>query len=165
MKFKLIRVCDEVQAATVTLTEPERIEILSGHVPFGYAGGLGIDRQEVVEGNVIKFSGACFVDRHAKLIEALGEFRAALKAAIKQRAYWRAESKRNLQREEDERAGYDAFPGGRFADALRGTKSFPGHPRCPFKQPARVAAWEAGYDRAHLGLVEAFAEDEYEDAA
>jgi hypothetical protein len=144
--------------ARVTLTEAERIEILAGHVPYGYAGGLGIDREEVYDGNVIRFSGACFVEREANLVKALGEFRDALRAAIKQRAYWRAESKRNLQREEDERAGYAAFPGGRFADAMRGTKSFPNHARCPFKQPARVTAWEAGYERAHDSLIEAFTE-------
>ncbi|MGY3609893.1 MULTISPECIES: hypothetical protein [unclassified Bradyrhizobium] len=158
MKFKLIRVAGEVRAASVTLTEAERIEILAGRVPFGYAGGLGIDRQEVVEGGIISFSGACFVDREANLIKALGEFRDALTASIKEQARIRAELKRDIQREEDERAGYEAFPGGRFADAMRGTKSFPNHPRCPFKQPARVAAWEAGYNRAHDGLIEAFSE-------
>lgn len=157
MKFKLISVRNEVRAARVTLTEPERMEILAGRVPFGYAAGLGIDRQEVVDGNIISFSGACFVDREANLIKALGEFGDALKAAIKRSADDRAYSKREIQREEDERAGYEAFPGGRFADAMRGTKSFPSHARCPFKQPARVAAWEAGYDRAQASLQEAFA--------
>lgn len=158
MKFKLFRVVGEVRAASVTLTEAERLEILGGRVPFGYAAGLGIDRQEVVEGNVIKFSGACFVDREANLIKALGEFRDALNAAIKQTVSYRAELKRDLQREADERAGFEAFPGGRFADAMRGTKSHPTHARCPFKQPARMAAWEAGYNRAYDGLIEAFNE-------
>lgn len=158
MKFKMIRIHGEARAAKVTLTEAERIEILSGHVPFGYAGGLGIDRQEVVDGNVISFSGACFVDREANLIKALGEFSDALASSIKEQARIRADLRRELQREEDERAGWSAFPGGRFADAMRGTKSFPDHARCPFRQPGRVEAWERGYERAYDSAVGAFQE-------
>lgn len=61
---------------------------------------------------------------------------------------------------EDERLGFEAFPGGRFADAMRGTKSFPGHPRCPFRRKDRVEAWERGYQKAHDALIEAFVEVE-----
>jgi hypothetical protein len=86
-------------------------------------------------------------------------------APARQAPVERAKTRAEIQSEEDERAGYDAFPGGRFADAMRGTKSYPNHVRCPFRQPARVAAWEAGYNRAHDGLIESFADSEYEDAA
>jgi hypothetical protein len=154
--FKLIRVAGEVHAASVTVTESERIEILSGSVPFIYGrGGFGIDRQEAVEGRTLKFSGACFVDREQNLLAALEDFRKALREAIKVRTKSRAEIKQQI---DDERAGHDAFPGGRFADALRGTKSFPDHPRCPFKRSERVRAWEAGYSHAHESLIEAFAD-------
>jgi hypothetical protein len=156
MKFKLLRVGDEVRAASVTVTEAERYEVISSSVPFIYSpGGFGIDWQEAIDGNTLLFAGACFVEREKNLLAALENFRGALREAIKRRAKLKAEAKQAI---EDEEAGYGAFPGGRFADALRGTKSFPDHVRCPFKQPARVAAWEAGYDRAHESLIEAFSE-------
>jgi hypothetical protein len=59
----------------------------------------------------------------------------------------------------DEQEGFEAFPSGRFADALRGTKSFPDHVRCPYKRPDRVAAWKRGYKRAHEAALESFAKD------
>lgn len=152
MKFSLIRVAGEALAARVTLTEAERREIITNSVPFIYEpGGLGIDRQEALDGRTIKFSGACFVDREQKLLGALENFRSALRRAIKERSG-------NQQAIADERAGREAFPGGRFADAMRGTKSFPVHARCPFKQPSRVQAWERGYNAAHDAMLEAFNE-------
>ena len=55
----------------------------------------------------------------------------------------------------DFEAGFRAFPSGRYADALRGTKSFPDRVRCPFRRPERVTAWNAGYDEAHRLMNEA----------
>lgn len=45
-------------------------------------------------------------------------------------------------------SGRNAFKSisGRLADAMRGTKSYPDAPRCPFTNPDRAAAWKAGYD-------------------
>lgn len=49
-----------------------------------------------------------------------------------------------------EQSGYDAFVSiaGRIMDAMRGSKSYPDLPRCPYSNPDRKAAWSAGYDRA-----------------
>jgi hypothetical protein len=52
----------------------------------------------------------------------------------------------------DETAGFQAFPAGQWMDAMRGTKSYPGHVRCPFRAPARVAAWTKGYNAALAAL-------------
>jgi hypothetical protein len=48
--------------------------------------------------------------------------------------------------------GFQAFPAGQWMDAMRGTKSYPTHVRCPYRQPEKVAAWTEGYDEAQ-GLV------------
>lgn len=49
-----------------------------------------------------------------------------------------------------EQSGYNAFVSiaGRLMDAMRGTKSHPDYPRCPYSNPDRKAAWNAGFDRA-----------------
>lgn len=49
----------------------------------------------------------------------------------------------------DYEAGFRAFPSGRYADALRGVKSFRERVRCPFRRAERVEAWQRGYDEAH----------------
>lgn len=155
MRVRLVRNNDgEAVSAMVTLTEKERRVVLSGQVPWIYSpGGMGPERPS--ESATVKFGGACYVDTERCLLACLAAFRVAIAAEFKRLAYWRKVDKVIAQ---DEEAGFEAFPGGRFADAMRGTKSFPGHPRCPFKQPERAAAWERGYARAHEGLIESFAE-------
>jgi hypothetical protein len=37
-------------------------------------------------------------------------------------------------------------------DAMRGTKSYPDDVRCPYRAPARVAAWTKGYNAALAAL-------------
>lgn len=41
---------------------------------------------------------------------------------------------------------------GRLADAMRGTKSYPDSPRCPYRRPERVAAWMRGFDRLDMAF-------------
>jgi hypothetical protein len=53
---------------------------------------------------------------------------------------------------DDEAAGFEAFPAGRYRDARRGTKSYPDDVRCPYRAPARVAAWTKGYNAALAAL-------------
>lgn len=62
--------------------------------------------------------------------------------------------------------GKGAFRGvsARIADAMRGTKSWPDTPRCPYRMPIKVKAWNAGYDREHDAFMDAW-RDEMEDAA
>lgn len=62
--------------------------------------------------------------------------------------------------------GKGAFRGvsARISDALRGTKSWPDTPRCPYRMPIKVKAWNAGYDREHSAFMDAW-HDEMEDAA
>lgn len=157
MHFKLIRnPTGEACRAIVTLTERERYEVIAGAVPYIYSpGGLGIDRDEAIASSTIDFRGACFVDVERCLIACLAAFRVALRDAIKKRAYWR---RITATMDQDEQDGFDAFPGGRFADAMRGTKSFPNHIRCPFKDPNRTQAWQRGYSNAHAALIDSFAE-------
>lgn len=44
--------------------------------------------------------------------------------------------------------GFKDFPAGRYMDAMRGTKSYPDMPRCPFRVPAKVRVWQIGLDDA-----------------
>lgn len=52
-------------------------------------------------------------------------------------------------RDDAEEAGRAAFMrvSGRLSDHLRGTKSAPDWPRCPYRKPARVVAWQRGFDQ------------------
>lgn len=55
----------------------------------------------------------------------------------------------------DEQTGFEAFPSGRYMDAMRGTKSYPSDVRCPFRQPNRAAAWATGYEAAKDAILDA----------
>lgn len=158
MKYKLNRnASGEAVSASVTLTEKERLAVLGGQVPWIYSpGGMGPERP--TDSATINFGGACYVDTERCLLACLAAFRVAVAAELKRQSNWRRRDKRALQ---DEAEGFAAFPGGRLADALRGTKSFPNNIRCPFKRADRVAAWQCGYDRAMQGVYDAA----YEDAA
>lgn len=59
------------------------------------------------------------------------------------------------------KAGVDAFYGvaGRLADSLRGTKSHPNHPRCPYRQPHKAKAWVDSYNETHGEFIVSWAED------
>jgi hypothetical protein len=160
MKYRLIRDAKgEAYSAMVTLTEQERqamFRAAGGTVPMIYSpGGMGPNMPR--ESNTVRFGGACFTDVEPCLLACLDAFRSALKAEIKRHREACAEINAQIASESDEEAGREAFPGGRFADAMRGIKSFTGHARCPFKRPERIAAWERGYSAAHTSTIEAFA--------
>jgi hypothetical protein len=161
MKYKLNRnAAGDAVSAVVTLTPREAGVVMARRVDLIYSpGGLGPDMPD--ENGVAYFGGACFVDLEQNLIACLKKFGDALKAEIKWQDANSASIKREIQAERDEAEGFSAFPGGRWSDALRGTKSFPNHARCPFRNPDRVAAWERGYERAMEGCNAAA----YEDAA
>jgi hypothetical protein len=147
MRYKLIRGFDGIAySAEVTLTERERTLVLTRRVPMIYSpGGMGPDDPR--ESNTVRFGGACYVDVEPKLRACLAAFRAALKAEIER------EDARRIDIDAEMR-GFNAFPAGRYLDALRGTKSFPAPVRCPYREPRRTAAWARGYDAAHAALVE-----------
>lgn len=142
MRYSLIRAPDGVAyAATVTLTDRERTLVLTRRVPMIYSpGGMGPDDPR--ESATVRFGGACYVDVEPKLRACLAAFRSALQTAIAEEDARRAEV-------EAEMAGFEAFPAGRYMDALRGTKGFPSPVRCPYRNAARIAAWERGYAAAH----------------
>lgn len=48
--------------------------------------------------------------------------------------------------------GWSDFPGGRMADALRGTKSAPDRPRCPYRRADRILGWETGIAHAEAAF-------------
>ena len=50
--------------------------------------------------------------------------------------------------------GVTAFPAGQWMDAQRGKHGYPSHPRCPFRRPERVAAWERGYRYAYNQIMD-----------
>jgi len=74
------RITSDAQAI-VTLTAREAEAVRTRRVPMIYgSGGMG-PHTLPEDSNVTEFSGACFVDTRAKLVEALGLFRAALAAS------------------------------------------------------------------------------------
>jgi hypothetical protein len=49
--------------------------------------------------------------------------------------------------------GFGDFPAGRYMDAMRGTKSYPSYPRCPFRIPNKAKAWQIGFDDAMSAIL------------
>jgi hypothetical protein len=147
MRYRLNRGPDgTAYSATVTLTERERTLVRLRRVPMIYSPG-GMGPADPVDSATVSFGGACYVDVEPKLLACLAAFRAALQTEMQHE---------DAQREanEAEARGFEAFPAGRFMDAMRGTKGFPDAVRCPYRQPDRAAAWQRGYDAAHAALHE-----------
>lgn len=142
MRYKIIHEAH----AEVTLTDRERVVLQSWcGIPMIYSpGGMGPE-MPVGTNNTIKFGGACFVDARKCLDACLEKFRDALIVAMARADDRRAEGDALA-------AGFRAFPAGRYMDAMRGTKNFPDHPKCPYRKDNLVAAWKRGYDEA-LGEV------------
>ena len=101
-------------------------------------GGMGLDDYPPAEGGTVRFGGACFVNAEASLRASVKAFQQAVQAVLDEADAYHA--------------GFNAFPAGRWMDALRVAKCFPKHARCPFKNPERVAAWQHGYADAHVSL-------------
>lgn len=159
MRVKVIKDRDgKPFMAMVTLSPVEREIVLARRVPAIYApGGMGPDLPE--KSATVRFGGACG-SPWRYLDASLEAFRAALrdeadfiKASRKMSRAAAREKRKLAQHEADARAGFHAFPSGQFADALRGTKGYPDHARCPYRKPERVAAWTAGYNAAHDAMI------------
>lgn len=146
MRVKLLRDAEgAAYAADITLTKLERSILHWREVKMIYGEGCG-PRDPDARG-VVRFGGPLFWDVERRFLADLDAFKAAMAAAVAART----ERKANA---EARQRGFEDFPAGRWMDAQRGTKSYPNHARCPYRVPARVAAWEAGYAEAHDAVVE-----------
>jgi hypothetical protein len=154
MKISLVRGLDRtVYCARIMLSDAERAVMTTFNaIPMMYApGGHGPDRpaagSNVITFGFVRHSDAARGERDLR--SCLDQFRKAVATEIKRR---RDQSQRSAICAAAFDAGFEAFPAGRFMDAMRGTKSYPNHPRCPFRSEPKVSCWNAGYADAHQSI-------------
>ncbi|MBD9635436.1 hypothetical protein IB277_03845 [Ensifer sp. ENS07] len=141
MRIKLIRDIDGfAYKACLTMKAAELAVLDSIKRVFG-AGGFTISTGAT---GIALVGPSCIRNPEALLKDALEDLKRSLAAVHDDDA-------------EYEQRGYEDFPGGRFADAMRGTKSFPSPVRNPYRNEKHHAAWARGYSRAHRELVADFA--------
>ena len=152
----------ETSEAIISLSQAERDMVRRGAVNAIYYPG-GLMPYDIEKPGPVRFGGPCFVDSAEKLRGCIDQFQRDI-AAYREFDAARRERCRRLI---DEQAGYDAHRRiwGRLMDALRGTKSYPDMPRCPYRRADRIEAWERGLSRAHEETLKSFYADMDEEAA
>lgn len=142
MRIKFVRDVDGfAYKACLTMKAAELAVMDSVKRVFG-AGGFTISSG--AKGMAL-VGPSCIRNPESLLKDALEDLKRSLSAVLDDDA-------------EYEQRGYEDFPGGRFADAMRGTKSFPYPVRNPYRNAKHRAAWARGYSRAHQDLIVDFAD-------
>lgn len=137
--------------ARLALSDGERALVEAAIVPLIYYPG-GMSPTLLRDGTAV-FGGACLspsIEQELKV--SLHAFRRALQEELHRQ-------REVMELQSAEAAGYEAFPAGRYLDALRGWKSYPDRKRCPLRSPRRATAWRSGYEQAHAETRAAFLEE------